>query len=538
MANGRRVCCILCRRSEETKITGPLSTKCEITAHQNCLLFASGIYCQESPLYDDLFGFFVHDVMDEVKRGKKLKCHQCKSSGATAGCGNSRCKKSYHYPCAVEEGVRTDEDTKNGKFELYCPNHSESQNNNASVKGQTKPKTPQNPSEAGPSKVLCLTCEKKEGNISLESCSAGFVMLYCAEHAPASLKKNTNGDSSGAGPSRCSSGDSTSSSCSRLSSKRRISSDEDEEVSLAKRKSNVSVRRISEDSSNSDQNTPDSQWAPLDFDINESVNSGTVQEPEPPAEPQLIRKDAESHTGSISGHRPEDESSNEADETLITSDAESESLLLPVTVCVDSPSLPVTTNDLSVQTDVRVEEIIIIKREKGSSPELSPVPSPVPSPAEPSVPEESSTAPPPSPDRSEPGGGVSSPLCTSTPFSAAPLEPISIIIHSSPPVPAAVLPSVSPEPSIDPTSFWKSCNATGCTEAIFTDFMNEMNLISGRIQSDQASQEDYDRALKVMEASGKLAELVTKQQKELERKQRELEKAAAAMTEVISLLKR
>ncbi|XP_065818137.1 uncharacterized protein phf11 isoform X4 [Labrus bergylta] len=496
MANGGRVCCILCGRSEETKVTGPLSTKCEVTAHQNCLLFASGIYCQESPLHDDLFGFFVHDVMDEVKRGKKLKCHHCKRSGATAGCGNSRCKKSYHYPCAVEEGVRTDEDIKNGKYELYCLKHSESQNNNASIKGQTKPKTPQSPSEAGPS------------------------------------KRNTNG----AGPSRCSSSDSTSSGCSRLSSKRRISSDEDEGMSPSKRKSNISVRRVSEDSSNSDENTPGSEWAPLEFDINGSVNS--VHDSEPPAEPQLIRKDTESHTGSISGHQPEDESSNEADETLIPSDAESESLLLPVTVCVDSPSLPVTTSDFSVQTEVRVEEIMIIKREKGSSPEPSPVPSPDPQPAEPSVPEQSSTAPSPSPDRSEPGGGVSSPLCTKTPFTAAPLEPISITIHSSPPLPAALLPSVSPEPSIDPTSFWKSCNATGCTQAIFTDFMNEMNLISGRIQSDQASQEDYDQALKVMEASGKLVELVTKQQKELERKQGELEKAAAAMTEVISLLKR
>nr|XP_020504017.1 flocculation protein FLO11-like [Labrus bergylta] len=533
MANGGRVCCILCGRSEETKVTGPLSTKCEVTAHQNCLLFASGIYCQESPLHDDLFGFFVHDVMDEVKRGKKLKCHHCKRSGATAGCGNSRCKKSYHYPCAVEEGVRTDEDIKNGKYELYCPN---------TVNRKVKtPKRPQSVYEITVSmfychEVLCLTCEKKEGNISLESCFDGFVMLYCAEHAPASLKRNTNGDSSGAGPSRCSSSDSTSSGCSRLSSKRRISSDEDEGMSPSKRKSNISVRRISEDSSNSDENTPGSEWAPLEFDINGSVYS--VHDSEPPAEPQLIRKDTESHTGSISGHQPEDESSNEADETLIPSDAESESLLLPVTVCVDSPSLPVTTSDFSVQTEVRVEEIMIIKREKGSSPEPSPVPSPDPQPAEPSVPEQSSTAPSPSPDRSEPGGGVSSPLCTKTPFTAAPLEPISITIHSSPPLPAALLPSVSPEPSIDPTSFWKSCNATGCTQAIFTDFMNEMNLISGRIQSDQASQEDYDQALKVMEASGKLVELVTKQQKELERKQGELEKAAAAMTEVISLLKR
>lgn len=35
---GRRVCCLLCQRSEETKTTGALSTKDRVTAHQNCLV--------------------------------------------------------------------------------------------------------------------------------------------------------------------------------------------------------------------------------------------------------------------------------------------------------------------------------------------------------------------------------------------------------------------------------------------------------------------------------------------------------------------
>lgn len=33
-----QVSCILCRRSEETEVTGALSTKQEVTAHQNCLV--------------------------------------------------------------------------------------------------------------------------------------------------------------------------------------------------------------------------------------------------------------------------------------------------------------------------------------------------------------------------------------------------------------------------------------------------------------------------------------------------------------------
>ena len=39
MADGeKKVSCVLCNRSEETKITGPLSTQDEVTAHQNCLV--------------------------------------------------------------------------------------------------------------------------------------------------------------------------------------------------------------------------------------------------------------------------------------------------------------------------------------------------------------------------------------------------------------------------------------------------------------------------------------------------------------------
>lgn len=35
-------------------------------------LFASGLCCENSPEFDDLFGFSVKDVLEEVKRGKRL----------------------------------------------------------------------------------------------------------------------------------------------------------------------------------------------------------------------------------------------------------------------------------------------------------------------------------------------------------------------------------------------------------------------------------------------------------------------------------
>lgn len=152
--------------------------------------------------------------------------------------------------------------------------------------------------------------------------------------------------------------------------------------------------------------------------------------------------------------------------------------------------------------------------------------SPDPHTAGPPVPQQSSTSPPPSPNHSKP--------CSVTRRAISPAPPETV----SPP---AALPS-DPVPGIDSTSFWKSCNAARCTQAIFADFIDEINNISSRIQSDQASQEgeggdsahtsyfnsislsaleykaltpstDYDVAIRVMEASGKLAEHVTKQQK-------------------------
>lgn len=43
-------------------------------------------------------------------------CHKCKKRGATAGCEVGRCKKSYHYPCAVEDGADMFEETDKGMF--------------------------------------------------------------------------------------------------------------------------------------------------------------------------------------------------------------------------------------------------------------------------------------------------------------------------------------------------------------------------------------------------------------------------------------
>ncbi|KAM9346806.1 uncharacterized protein phf11 [Symphorus nematophorus] len=301
------------------------------------------------------------------------------------------------------------------------------------------------------------------------------------------------GDSIAAGPSAYSSDSNSSNSTKRSHSKRRLSFNDKQDETPSKRKSQAWKKTITDDSSDSDNNEPDADmaiFAPLESDIDGSANSVSESQ-----------------------------------------DAESESLLPPVKISIESQSLLTTSAAVTTQTLSTAHPSVILPKvaksdNEGPGPEPTPVHSPDQHIAGPSVPQQTSSRPPHSPDHSKPCGVL-------------PDEPICVSLLSSPASPASppALP-LDREPSIDSTSFWKSCNVAGCTQAIFADFINEMNKISSRIQSDQASQEDYDFALRVMEASGKLAELVTKQQEVLQSKQMELEKAEAAMKKVVSALRR
>ena len=44
-------------------------------------------------------GFLSIDIKREIKRGSRLKCSYCRKKGATVGCAEPRCKKTYHLPC-------------------------------------------------------------------------------------------------------------------------------------------------------------------------------------------------------------------------------------------------------------------------------------------------------------------------------------------------------------------------------------------------------------------------------------------------------
>ncbi|XP_018605472.1 uncharacterized protein LOC108933126 [Scleropages formosus] len=131
------IVCGFCHESEESKITGPILKKNSVVAHENCLFFSSGIYNKNTPDTDDLEGFEEQDVIQEMKRGKFLKCHKCKKSGATVGCEVKKCKRSYHYSCAIHDKAQRVENIKKGVFKLYCELHRQSPTREINFKNST-----------------------------------------------------------------------------------------------------------------------------------------------------------------------------------------------------------------------------------------------------------------------------------------------------------------------------------------------------------------------------------------------------------------
>ncbi|KAM9710134.1 uncharacterized protein phf11 isoform 2-T2 [Menidia menidia] len=490
-----------------------LHFRCRNSTFSLPALFSSGIFCTDSPLLDDLFGFSVDDVLDEVKRGSRLLCYHCKKKGATAGCENKRCKKSFHYPCAVQGGAEIFEDHQHGKFGLYCLKHRK-QSNGDYARAFQRHQFSNNSSEAGPSKAHCPACEKTEGKAPMGS----LPMFYCAKHVPSSHKRSSNGYSSAA----------------RASSKRGLSFDgREEEENSFKRKSVNWNRIVSDDSSDSDKEL----IPPLESDIEESQNLATE-----PTVPQLNSISSERRLSSAAGNpgvcHVQDENKDE-EETFIHSDAESESLLPPVGGAAPGPPPPAAPAQLPRVVSVEIQtlkrecdsesqpcllrdspETPVLESQSAATPEQSSCPEPGPP----------GPRPEPGPPGPRPEPGPPGPRPEPGPAPRLGWAGSQSVCAPPPPANAA--------PGVDSAAFWRSCNAAGCTQALFTHLVEGLKDVCSRIHTHQASQEDFDWALSVMEASGKLGEFVSRQQEELQRKQMELLTAAAAMKEVVSALKK
>ncbi|XP_023866111.1 uncharacterized protein [Salvelinus sp. IW2-2015] len=79
------------------------------------------------------------------------------------------------------------------------------------------------------------------------------------------------------------------------------------------------------------------------------------------------------------------------------------------------------------------------------------------------------------------------------------------------------------------SQFFRKCHQAGCTQFIFSEFASRLSTITERIASQQASEEDFNLTLKVLEASGMLPDIFTKRDQEMEKRLRELQRETVAV---------
>ncbi|RCH85744.1 hypothetical protein CU098_000026, partial [Rhizopus stolonifer] len=61
-------------------------------AHDACARYSPEVFCTPEGKW--------YNVTLALRRGRGMRCHGCKEKGATIGCFESKCGKSYHLPCA------------------------------------------------------------------------------------------------------------------------------------------------------------------------------------------------------------------------------------------------------------------------------------------------------------------------------------------------------------------------------------------------------------------------------------------------------
>ncbi|RMC07147.1 hypothetical protein DUI87_16603 [Hirundo rustica rustica] len=123
MAKMVRRTCAFCSEGEAGSVMY-IATERDIAAHQDCLLFSSGFVESEDHNPENLgIRFDVSSVLKELRRGKRLVCNFCRKKGATVGCEERACRRSYHFFCALCDDAAVETDQVNGVYRVFCPKH-------------------------------------------------------------------------------------------------------------------------------------------------------------------------------------------------------------------------------------------------------------------------------------------------------------------------------------------------------------------------------------------------------------------------------
>uniref|UniRef100_A0A8C1GVX6 PHD finger protein 11 n=1 Tax=Cyprinus carpio TaxID=7962 RepID=A0A8C1GVX6_CYPCA len=540
-----KVSCVLCEKSDETQITGPLSSKEGTSAHENCLLYASGIYCKTSPTYDDLFGFAVEDVKEEQRRGKRLLCHHCKKNGATAGCDLKRCKRSYHFPCAMEARATVDEDIDKGRFKLFCELHDPKSKKTRSPDSRRselkRPDRRDSHSSTGSSEVS-VSKRKRNSPIVIDSdddIEDTLNPIYapleeyiedrkspnqynqsnpdpeskrpCARPSPStagSLKEGSTSDQKPCG-SAGGSGE--------LHSRRVYDSPvRSAEVETPKRKK---IKYII-DSDDESPTSTDRVVAPAVSATEESML------PKQPSQSTPVPE----KTRACEELNPSTTEADDDDTDIETYD--SQSLLQPEKYRITVPCRVIMDTGSLAESEYSLEA----SSPAGAAPTaMCTSPGSVAAPELEETPSTSRTSPPPRAQTTDPvSPGTTDPTPNQDQASDGPTG-----VSSSPGRPASADASdegTKVKSKSSAAIFWTRCNEAGWTKEVFSKLVSQLSSLGERVQSQEASHQDYDVALKVLMASGQLPCIFTQLEQELEKQERDLQRKKAALRDAKAVL--
>ncbi|XP_056611566.1 histone-lysine N-methyltransferase 2A [Triplophysa dalaica] len=583
-----KIICVLCKKSDETEITGALSSKDNISAHQNCLLYASGIYSKNSPTYDDLFGFAVKDVKQEVRRGGKLVCHHCQRRGATAGCEVKSCKRSYHYPCANEANASVIEDLNEGRYILYCEKHDPQSKGASSPSPSTSGRNLSrsgSPDSRGQRPVRrasnSSTGSSEQENTYKPNNSATpngpdneaqncFDPMFAPvesdlDDSTPPKHHNSIPMAQGARPSErlC------------LTSTGLINGARGSHLNGCNGDNPIQLnKRIDFDSSNSPPETPrkkKKKLSVLDSDDELETSTNPVVSPAMPHGYGCTSPTHHNHSTPVTDNTRPCEAlhslptGDDGDETDIDSDG-SQSLLpsgpynvtVPCTVIMDSGPSMESENSLDpcspsrpVTADVRTPPGSVATEPEPEDTTSKNITAP-----EPKAPNTDQAFPGsadhmPQQERSDSGPTDQPQSPTSEIPEALPsaIQPLSAShITTDHPDDRSPLESASASPyhsgrdavmnlESSAATFWARCNEAGCTEEIFSELISQLYSLRERIQSREATQQDFDVALKVLEASGQLPTIITQLEQDLEMQERELLRKMAALRDAKAILR-
>ncbi|XP_073038112.1 protein BREAST CANCER SUSCEPTIBILITY 1 homolog isoform X1 [Primulina eburnea] len=135
-----KIRCCFCQSSEESEASGAMvkyyngkvvtdsqtaSSKI-IHVHKNCTEWAPNVYFE---------GDDVINLDAELSRSNRIRCCCCGNKGASLGCYEKTCRKSFHVPCArLTPECRWDYEN----FVMLCPLHASRQLPNEEPESQTK----------------------------------------------------------------------------------------------------------------------------------------------------------------------------------------------------------------------------------------------------------------------------------------------------------------------------------------------------------------------------------------------------------------